>query len=64
MIISIIAVLFTFGIVIFLHEFGHFIVCKLLKIKVEVFSFGFGKELFGFQRNETRYSINAIPLGG
>ena len=47
MIISIIAVLFTFGLVIFLHEFGHFIVCKLSGIRVEAFSFGFGKELWG-----------------
>jgi regulator of sigma E protease len=64
MILSIIAVLFTFGIVIFLHEFGHFLVCKLAKIKVEAFSFGFGKELLGFTRGDTRYSVRAIPLGG
>lgn len=64
MIISIIAVAFTFGIVIFLHELGHFIVCKLSKIRVENFSFGFGKEIFGWTRGDTRYSIRAIPLGG
>ena len=64
MILSTIAVLFTFGIVIFLHEFGHFVVCKLAGIKVEAFSFGFGKELFGRTRGDTRYSIRAIPLGG
>jgi len=64
MIISIIAVLFTFGLVIFLHEFGHFIVCKLSKIRVEAFSFGFGKELWGITRGDTRYSIRLIPLGG
>ena len=59
-----IAVLFTFGLVIFLHELGHFLVCKLAKIKVEAFSFGFGPELFGREKNGTRYSIRAIPLGG
>jgi regulator of sigma E protease len=64
MLISIIAVFFTFGIVIFLHEFGHFIVAKLSKIYVEAFSFGFGKELWGFTKAETRYSIRLIPLGG
>lgn len=64
MIISIIAVLFTFGLVIFLHEFGHFAVCKLVGIRVEAFSFGFGKELLGFTRGDTRYSIRLIPLGG
>ncbi|HAF96257.1 MAG: hypothetical protein A2X34_00575 [Elusimicrobia bacterium GWC2_51_8] len=62
--VSIIAVLFTFGLVIFLHEFGHFIVCKLVKIKVEAFSFGFGPELFGRTYGVTRYSLRAIPLGG
>lgn len=48
MLISIIAVVITFGIVIFIHEFGHFLMCKLVKIRVEGFSFGFGPELFGF----------------
>ncbi len=61
---SLIAVLFTFGLVIFLHELGHFLVCKLAKIKVEAFSFGFGPELFGREKGGTRYSIRAIPLGG
>jgi len=64
MILSIAAVLFTFGLVIFLHEFGHFLVCKLSKIKVEAFSFGFGPELYGRTKGDTRYSIRAIPLGG
>ncbi len=64
MIISIIAVLFTFGLVIFLHEFGHFIVCKLVGIRVDAFSFGFGKELLGFTRGDTHYSVRLIPLGG
>lgn len=64
MIVSIIAVLFTFGLVIFLHEFGHFIVCKLSGIRVEAFSFGFGPELYGRTKGETRYSLRAVPLGG
>ena len=64
MFISTAAVLFTFGLVIFLHEFGHFLVCKLVKIKVEAFSFGFGPELFGRTSGLTRYSVRAIPLGG
>jgi len=64
MLISIVAVLFTFGLVIFLHEFGHFIVCKLSGIKVEAFSFGFGPELWGRTSGPTRYSLRAIPLGG
>jgi len=64
MIISILAVLFTFGLVIFLHEFGHFLVCKLSGIRVEAFSFGFGPELYGRTKGDTRYSVRAVPLGG
>ncbi|MFA6434260.1 MAG: M50 family metallopeptidase [Elusimicrobiales bacterium] len=64
MILSIAAVLFTFGLVIFLHEFGHFLVCKLTGIRVEAFSFGFGPELFGRVKGDTRYSLRAVPLGG
>jgi len=57
-------VLFAFGMVIFFHEFGHFIVAKKTGVKVEQFSFGFGKEIFGFQIGETRYTVNWVPLGG
>jgi regulator of sigma E protease len=64
MIISIIAVVITFGLVVFIHELGHFIACKLVGIRVEAFAFGFGKELKGFTKGDTRYSINLIPLGG
>ncbi len=46
------------------HEFGHFAVAKLCGIRVEVFSIGFGKRLFGFKRGDTDYRISAIPLGG
>jgi regulator of sigma E protease len=64
MLLSIIAVLFTFGLVIFLHEFGHFIVCRLTGIRVEAFSFGFGPEIYGRTSGPTRYSLRAVPLGG
>jgi len=64
MILSILAVLFTFGLVIFLHELGHFVVCRLTGIRVEAFSFGFGKELWGRTSGPTRYSIRLVPLGG
>jgi regulator of sigma E protease len=47
-----------------IHEFGHFIVAKLLGIAVETFSVGFGPRLFGFKLGETDYRISAIPLGG
>ncbi len=64
MILSIVAVLLTFGVVIFLHEFGHFLMCKRLKVRVERFAFGFGPELLGITYGETRFSICAFPLGG
>ena len=52
------------GIMVLVHEFGHFAVAKLCGIRVEVFSIGFGKRLFGFRRGDTDYQISAIPLGG
>jgi len=64
LIISSVAVLITFGLVIFLHEFGHFLVCVKLGVRVERFAFGFGPELIGVTRGDTRFSICAIPLGG
>ncbi|MBI4051752.1 MAG: site-2 protease family protein [Elusimicrobia bacterium] len=64
MILSILAVLLTFGLVIFLHESGHFFLCKALKVRVDQFAFGFGPEIYGFTKGETRFSICALPLGG
>ena len=61
---TIIQLLIVLGIMVLVHEFGHFAVAKLCGIRVEVFSIGFGKRLFGFRRGETEYQIAAIPLGG
>ena len=52
------------GILVFVHEFGHFIVAKLTGVGVEKFSLGFPPKIFGFKRGETEYMISAIPLGG
>jgi regulator of sigma E protease len=52
------------GILIFVHEFGHFIVAKMFNVKVEKFSLGFGPKLFGKQIGETEYLLSAFPLGG
>jgi regulator of sigma E protease len=52
------------GFVIFIHELGHFLLAKWNGVKVEKFSIGFGRTLFGFQRGETEYVLAAIPLGG
>ena len=53
-----------FSLVIFVHELGHFLAAKWAEVRVEQFAIGFGKELVGFTRGETRYSLNILPLGG
>src|SRR5690348_9118893 len=52
------------GFLIFAHESGHFFVAKLFRVRVLVFSFGFGKRLFGFRRGPTDYRVSLVPLGG
>lgn len=52
------------GLLVFVHEFGHFITAKKNGVRVEEFGFGFPPRLFGFKWGETVYSINLIPLGG
>ena len=52
------------GILIFVHELGHFIVAKLFKVKVEKFSLGFGPKVYSKQIGETEYMLSAFPLGG
>lgn len=52
------------GVMIFIHELGHFLFAKLFKIKVEVFSLGFGPRLLGFKWGDTDYRLSAVPLGG
>ncbi len=58
------AFLFVLGTLVFVHEFGHFIVAKMVKVRVEVFSLGFGKPLWSFKKGDTEYRISMIPLGG
>ncbi|HYU42159.1 MAG TPA: RIP metalloprotease RseP [Vicinamibacteria bacterium] len=59
--LSFVAVL---GIIIFFHEFGHFITAKALGMRVFIFSFGFGRRLFGFKWGDTDCRVSLIPLGG
>jgi regulator of sigma E protease len=59
-----VAVILLLGILVVVHEAGHFIVGKLCKIPVEIFSIGFGPTIFGFQIKETHYRLSLIPLGG
>jgi len=62
--IYILAFLWVLGILIFIHEFGHFLVAKLTGVKVLKFSLGFGPKLIGTKIGETEYQISAFPLGG
>ena len=62
--ITIVSVGFVLGIMILVHEFGHYAVAKLLGVRVEVFSIGFGKRLWGFKRGDTDYRVSVLPLGG
>jgi len=64
MILAIIVFIFILGFLIFVHEFGHFILAKKLGVKVEEFGIGFPPTIWKTKRGETVYSINAIPLGG
>jgi regulator of sigma E protease len=57
--------LFVLSLVVFFHEFGHFLVARLCGVRILVFSIGFGPELVGFNdRHNTRWKISAVPLGG
>src|SRR5579859_4155018 len=60
----IIDVAIVLGTLVFIHEFGHYAAAKLFGVRVLVFSFGFGKRLFGFRRGDTDYRVSAVPLGG
>lgn len=58
------ALVVVLGVVIFVHEAGHMLVAKLFGVRVETFSLGFGKRLWGFRHGETDYRVSLIPLGG
>src|SRR5438045_4302476 len=61
---NVVALVIVLGTLIFAHEAGHSFVAKLFRVRVLVFSFGFGKRLFGFRRGPTDYRVSLIPLGG
>jgi len=61
---NILGIVIVLGVLIFVHEAGHFLVAKLFRVRVLVFSLGFGKRLFGFRRGGTDYRVSVIPLGG
>src|SRR5215213_4809364 len=61
---AIVPFLFVLGVLIFVHELGHFLVARWYGIKVLAFSLGFGPKLVKVTRGDTEYCISAIPLGG
>ena len=63
-IIATVSFLLVLGIMVLVHEFGHFAVAKMCGVRVEVFSLGFGTRLFGIKRGDTDYRVSALPLGG
>jgi regulator of sigma E protease len=64
MLLTIVSFVVMIGILIFVHELGHFVAAKAMGIQVHRFSLGFGKPLVSFRRGETEYCIAALPLGG
>jgi regulator of sigma E protease len=61
---SLLPFLFVLGVLVFVHELGHFIVARWHGVRVLTFSLGFGPKLFSFKRGDTEYCISIIPLGG
>ena len=61
---TIVPFLFVLGVLIFVHELGHFLVARWYGVKVLAFSLGFGPKMFRVTRGDTEYCISAIPLGG
>lgn len=64
MITEIVSTVVVLGVLIFVHELGHFLVARRVGVTVQRFSFGFGPKLFGVQRGDTEYRLSLIPLGG
>ena len=64
MILTIAAAVFVFGLLVLVHEFGHFITAKMTGMRVDEFAIGFGPKIISRKHGETLYSLRAIPLGG
>jgi regulator of sigma E protease len=62
--LNVISAAIALGLLVLVHEFGHFLVARLANVKVMVFSLGFGKKLITYRRGETEYAISVFPLGG
>ena len=64
MILNIIIAIIMIGLIVLIHEFGHFIVAKANGVAVVEFSIGFGPKLFGIKKGDTEYCLKLIPFGG
>src|SRR5260370_26385396 len=62
--VSAVAFIVLVGVMVVVHEFGHFLVAKLCGVRVEAFSVGFGPRLFGVKYGDTDYKVCLLPLGG
>ena len=60
----IVGVVLVLGVMVLIHEWGHFIVARMCGVRVDVFSIGFGPRLFGWKKGPTDYRVSALPLGG
>ena len=61
---NIVWLLVLIGVMILVHELGHFWAARFFNVRVDVFSFGFGPRLFGFKRGDTDYRLSAVLFGG
>lgn len=64
MILTIVVFILVLGLLVFVHEFGHFIAAKKMGVQVDEFGLGFPPQIIGIKKNKTIYSLNLIPLGG
>jgi len=64
LLISLVAVAIVLGVVVLVHEWGHFMAAKLFGVRVVVFSIGYGTRLFGWKSGDTDYRVSVLPLGG
>ena len=62
--ITILATIFVFSLIVFIHELGHFATAKWAGMQVDEFAIGFGPKLYSTRRGDTEYSLRVIPLGG
>ncbi len=63
-ILKILAAILVFGIIIIVHELGHFLMCKLMGVRVNEFAIGMGPKLLQFGKKETKYTLRLLPIGG